>query len=105
MDLTAIFEAVKRGDKPVTDVVEPVIALLGLKASYLTNFLNPEVVILGGGLEQGGDYVVNRVRSIVKKLVMEEVAGSVKIILSRLGEDAVALGAVSLVIQEIFAEM
>jgi len=105
LDLTAVFEAVKRGDQAVTDIVDPVINVFGLKVAYLTNFLNPEVVIIGGGLEKGGDFVVNRIRSVVKKLVMEEVSASCKIILSRLGEDAVALGAVSLVVQEIFAQM
>ncbi|MBF0253606.1 MAG: ROK family protein [Candidatus Omnitrophica bacterium] len=105
LDIKAVFEAVRNGDKAVTEIVEKTMNLLGLKVSYLTNFLNPEVVVLGGGIEHGGDYSVNCVRRIVKKLVMEEVAGSVKIILSRLGDDAVALGAVSLVIQELFAEI
>ena len=45
------------------------------------------------------------VRRVVKQLVMEEASGVVKIILSRLGEDAVAYGAVCLVTQELFAEV
>jgi hypothetical protein len=36
---------------------------------------------------------------------MEESSSIVKIILSRLGEDAVAFGAVCLVTQELFAEV
>lgn len=103
--LPLILEAAKRGDKPVVDVIGPMIDFFGLKIAYLTNFLNPEVVVVGGGMEVGGDFVINRVRRVVKKVVMEEVSGNVKIILSRLGEDAVALGAVSLVTQELFAEV
>jgi predicted NBD/HSP70 family sugar kinase len=102
---SAVFEAVKMGDKACTDLVDRTLSVMGLKVAYLTNFLNPEVVVIGGGLDRGGDYVVNYVRRVVKKIVMEEVAGSVKIILSRLGEDAVALGAVSLVTQELFSEV
>ncbi len=105
INMPLIFEAAKRGDKPVIDVIGPTMDLFGLKIAYLTNFLNPEVVVVGGGMEHGGDFVINRVRRVVKKIVMEEVAGNVKIILSRLGEDAVALGAVSLVAQELFAEV
>jgi predicted NBD/HSP70 family sugar kinase len=100
-----IFEAAKRGDKAIVDLIGPTIDLFALKVAYLTNFLNPEVVVIGGGMEHGGDFVINRVRRVVKKIVMEEVSGNVKIILSRLGEDAVALGAVSLVAQELFAEV
>lgn len=105
VDLDAVFDAIKKEDDPLVEIADKAVALLGLKASYLTNFLNPEVVVLGGGFDKGGDFVVNRVRRAVKKLVMEEIASSVKVILSRLGEDAVALGAVSLVTQEMFAEM
>lgn len=103
--LPLILEAAKRGDKPIVEIIGPAVDLFGLKVAYLTNFLNPEVVVIGGGMEVGGDFVINRVRRVVKKVVMEEVSGNVKIILSRLGEDAVALGAVSLVIQELFAEV
>lgn len=105
LTLDLVFDAVRRGEKPVIEFVERALKLLGLKVAYLTNFLNPEVVVLGGGLEKGGDYAVNLIRQMVKKLVMEEAAGSVKIILSRLGDEAVALGAVSLVTQELFAEV
>ncbi len=100
-----IFDCIRNGDDALAKVIEPIITLLGVKVAYLTNFLNPEVVVLGGGVDAGGDYVANQVRRVVKNLVMEEVSSSVKIISSRLGEDAVALGAASLVIQELFAEI
>jgi glucokinase len=105
VDLDMVFEAAKRGDNLALDKVEEASMRLGLKVAYLTNFFNPEVVVLGGGIERGGEIVLNVVRRVVKQLVMEEAAGVVKIILSRLGEDAVAYGAVCLVTQELFAEV
>ncbi len=105
VDAGIIFEAAKRGDALAGDIVEEMGTRLGLKVAYLTNFFNPEVVVLGGGVERGGDLVLTSVRRAVKQLVMEETAGIVKIILSRLGEDAVALGAICLVTQELFAEI
>ena len=105
VDLNMVFEAAKRGDTLAVSAVEAASTRLGLKVAYLTNFFNPEVVVLGGGVERGGELVLNVVRRVVKQLVMEETAGIVKIILSRLGEDAVAYGAVCLVTQELFAEV
>ncbi len=105
IDLNAVFDAAKKGDNFAVRLVEEAATRLGLKVAYLTNFFNPEVVVLGGGVERGGELVLNIVRRIVKQLVMEEAAGSVKIILSRLGEDAVAYGSVCLVTQELFAEV
>ncbi len=105
IDLNMVFEAVKKEDPLAIKIVEEASTRLGLKVAYLTNFFNPEVVVLGGGIEKGGELVINVVRRVVKQLVMEEAAGVVKIILSRLGEDAVAYGAVCLVTQELFAEV
>ena len=105
MDAGAVFEAAKRGDNIAINLVEEAGMRLGLKVAYLTNFFNPEVVVLGGGMERGGELVLNTVRRVVKQLAMEETSGIVKIILSRLGEDAVSYGAVCLVTQELFAEV
>ena len=105
VDLNMIYEAAKKGEVRAARVVEEASTRLGLKVAYLTNFFNPEVVVLGGGVERGGELVLNVVRRVVKQLVMEESAGVAKIILSRLGEDAVAYGAVCLVTQELFAEV
>ncbi len=105
MDFDMVLEAAKRGDALAVNTVSEAGTRLGLKVAYLTNFFNPEVIVLGGGVERGGELVLNTVRRVVKQLVMEETAGVVKIILSRLGEDAVAYGAVCLVTQELFAEV
>jgi predicted NBD/HSP70 family sugar kinase len=105
LEAPAVYDAAKKGDAVCAAVVEDAATRLGLKVAYLTNFFNPEVVVLGGGVEKGGELVLNVVRRVVKQLVMEEAAGIVKIILSRLGEDAVAYGSVCLVTQELFAEV
>lgn len=105
MDASHVYDAAKRGDAIAAELVEEASTRLGLKVAYLTNFFNPEVVVLGGGVERGGELALNVIRRVVKQLVMEESSGIVKIILSRLGEDAVAFGAVCLVTQELFAEV
>ena len=100
-----IYDAAKSNDTTAVEVVEEACSRLGLKVAYLTNFFNPEVVVLGGGVERGGEIALNVIRRMVKQLSMEETSGVVKIILSRLGEDAVSYGAVCLVTQELFAEV
>ena len=105
LDEGMVYEAAKRGDALAADLVQESGTRLGLKVAHFTNFFNPEVVVLGGGVERGGELMLNSVRRVVKQLVMEETAGIAKIILSRLGEDAVALGAICLVTQELFAEI
>ena len=105
VDLNVIFEAARHMDPLAVKVVEEAGTRFGLKVAYLTNFFNPEVVVIGGGVERGGEIMLNAIRRMVKQMAMEESSGIVKIILSRLGEDAVAYGAVCLVTQELFAEV
>lgn len=105
IEASHIFEAAKANDATAVEVLEEACSRLGLKVAYLTNFFNPEVVVLGGGIERGGEVALNVIRRMVKQLAMEETSGVVKIILSRLGEDAVSYGAVCLVTQELFAEV
>ncbi len=105
VDANIVFEAAKRGDALAVELIQEAGTRMGLKVAYLTNFFNPEVVVMGGGIERGGELMLTAIRRVVKQLVMEETSGIVKIILSRLGEDAVALGAICLVTQELFAEI
>ena len=100
-----IIEAAKDGDRLAISLVENTGVDLGIKIAFLVNFLNPEVVVLGGGIEEAGAMVLEPIKRMIKKCCFAEHAGDVRIILSRLGEDSVALGAASLMIQSVFAQV
>ncbi|MCX5711351.1 MAG: ROK family protein, partial [Candidatus Omnitrophica bacterium] len=78
---------------------------LGIKAAYLVNVLNPEVVVIGGGFEEAGEDFINKVNSTVKEWAFREAADNLKIVYSQLRENSVALGAASLVMQKMFAQL
>jgi len=63
------------------------------------------MVIIGGGIEEAGLALIEEVKGAVGEWCFEESADAVKIVPSRLGEDAVALGAASLIIRHVFAEI
>jgi predicted NBD/HSP70 family sugar kinase len=68
------------------------------------NLLNPEVVVIGGGIEDCGAVLLDSIKNTVKEWSVEEAATQVKIIPSAFGENAVALGVVGIVAREIFAQ-
>ncbi len=103
MTLSEIFESARRGESPAVDVVREAGKRLGVRVAYLVNLLNPEMVIIGGGIEQAGIALIEEIKAAVVEWCFEESASAVKIVPSRLGEDAVSLGAASLVIRRIFA--
>jgi glucokinase len=78
---------------------------LGVKIAYLVNLLNPQSVIIGGGLEDAGEEFLNKVNATVKSWAFREVTDNLKISYSQLRENAVALGAASLVMQRTLSRL
>lgn len=103
ISLKHIFQAARENDTLAAGLLDNSAKKLGIKIAYLVNLLNPETVIIGGGLEEAGEAFLNTVRSTVNEWAFEEMASSVKIIYSSLGENAVSFGAASLVMRQIFS--
>ena len=102
--LKHIFQAAKESDPLALELLDQAAKQLGIKIAYLVNFLNPEVVIIGGGLEEAGDVFLNTVRSTVGAWAFEEMVSNVRIVYSTLGENAVSLGAASLLMRQVFCQ-
>jgi N-acetylglucosamine repressor len=105
VDLKSVFTAARAQDVIASSVLDMAAKRLGIKIAYLVNLLNPDVVVVGGGLEDAGEDFLNKVASSVNEWAFKEVTEDLKIIYSRLRENAVALGAASLVMQKIFARL
>lgn len=97
-----VVEAAKQNDDLAIDIIRNAGMNLGIRIAYLVNLFNPEIVVIGGGIEKAGDLILEPIRKTVKKLAFAEQANLVQIITSALGEDAVSLGAASLSLREIF---
>ena len=97
-----IIEAAKSGDTLSIELLEDAAVNLGIRVAYLVNLFNPEIVIIGGGIEKAGSLFLEPLRRTVRKWAFEEHANIVKIIPAQLGKDSVALGAASIVIRDVF---
>lgn len=99
-----LVKAVKEKDPLALKVVEEGGFALGKKIAFLVNLLNPEIVVIGGGIEDCGAPLLDAIKSAIKEWAVEEAASHVKIIPSAFGENAVALGVVGIVAREVFAQ-
>ncbi|RKY34596.1 MAG: hypothetical protein DRP78_06365 [Candidatus Omnitrophota bacterium] len=97
-----VVDAARQDDKIAVEILEKAGLNLGIRIAYLINLFNPEIVIIGGGMELCGDLVLEPIKRMVRRLAFEEPESMVRIIPSRLGENAVSLGSSSLVIREMF---
>jgi predicted NBD/HSP70 family sugar kinase len=105
VDLKSVFIASRAKDAIALRALDTAAKRLGIKIAYLVNLLNPEVVVIGGGLEEAGEEFLNKLTLTVKDWSFRELTKDLKIVYSQLRENAVALGAGSLIIQKVFARL
>lgn len=91
-----IFEAAQNGDRFANSVVDKVCFYLGLATANISNLLNPDSVVIGGGVSAAGEFLRSRVELNFKKCTFPQVRQSTQIKLAELGNDAGIIGAASL---------
>lgn len=105
INLATIFAAAGTGDEVAKASLDMAAKRLGIKIAYLVNLLDPEVVVIGGGFEEAGDEFLNKISNTVKEWAFREMTEDLRIVYSQLRENAVALGAASLVMRRVFAQV
>lgn len=89
-----IAEAYLENDKLVRKVIDEACEYIGIGAANLINTLNPQAVILGGGMiEALGERMLPRIRKSAWAHVIGATEERVRIVDSGLGDDAGILGA------------
>ena len=90
-----IFDAGKAGDPTALAVLAEYYEYLGEFLGSLCSVVDPEIVVLGGGVSKAGSVLLEGVEPMFHKYVFHA-AGEVKFALASLGNDAGAYGAFKL---------
>ena len=98
VDLTAkdVFEAALKGDATAIEAFKRMGYYLGLALAGLANVLNPEVIVIAGGMAAAWDAFIEETRIQIKTRAFREPADRVKLVRAELGDDAGILGVASL---------
>ena len=89
------FDAMRKGDVSAQKVVDEYIEYLGNGISSFVNILQPEYLVVGGGISKEGETLLAPLRKIVKRESFN-VGGEAmrtKIVAAKLGNDAGIIGA------------
>ena len=85
--------AAQNGDSLALAVISQAATYLGVAMVNLVNIFNPEMIIIGGGMAQMGDFLLNTARQVVKERAFPLSAQAVRIVTAQLGDNAGVLGA------------
>ncbi len=99
-ELTAetIFAAGKAGDELALEIFRRMGVYLGIGLANLINILNPEMIVLGGGVVNGWDLFARHMHQQVEERAFPLLAARVKIERAKCGDDAGLLGAARLIL-------
>ncbi len=92
ISLQNVLDAVENEDVLAIEGIGEIGATLGRGIAGLINVFNPGLVIIGGRLIVGRDYLMLPIRTAVNKLSLSKVSTDTKIRFSRLGRSAAATG-------------
>ena len=98
----ALVSAIKAGDHVIEEIVTHSAKDLGIAIGSVVNLLAPDMVVLGGGLVEAmpGLYV-QQVRAAIKRQALRPYTKSLKVVVAKLGDDAVVMGAAALAAEHV----
>ena len=86
-----LFAAARRGDAAARKAVDVEARRLAMAIATVTPMLDPELVVLGGGIGRNGDLLLDPIEQELRRLVPFRP----RVVISALGPDAVLQGAVA----------
>lgn len=98
VDAEIIINAAKTDDDLACQVFDQFTNYLALACSHLANILNPQQIVIGGGVSHAGQFLLEAIDRAYLPLVFEPIREKTILSLAQLGNDAGVLGAAYLLL-------
>lgn len=100
-DSRLLAGALAQNDRAAREIVDALADDLGFALSHVVHLFHPTVIVLGGGLSLLGEPLRGAVEEALAKYVMKAFLPAPQLLLARLGEDAVPVGALLLAARQV----
>ncbi len=88
-----VAEAAKAGDPVAKRIFARIGEYIGIGMASVVNLLNPEKIIIGGGVADAGDILLEPLKEALKKRAMKIAGETVEVVPAQLGNTAGVIGA------------
>lgn len=100
IEAKTVFDAAKQGDLIACEIIDNAIEYLGLGLALMINLLDPQYIILEGGMANAGDILTDKLETVIARHRMKYAGMRCKMVVSEFGSDAAAIGGASLVLDK-----
>jgi len=106
-DITAatVYEAVVLGDAFAEEVMKETAKVLGVGIANLVNALNPDAVVIAGGVTRAGDHLFEPLRKEVRRRAFRSAVDACRILPAALPETAGVIGAAGVFKKETYGSV
>lgn len=88
-----IGQIAEKGSKKAIRVFQITGEYLGIGLANIVNILNPDIIVIGGGIANNAKFIFGSARKEMKKNIISPLAKDTPIVKAKFGEDAGAIGA------------
>lgn len=96
-----IAKYAQKGDELSINLFNQAAYFLGLAMASMANILNPATIVMGGKVLKAGAFFSERIQSVFESEVIQQPHRKIKLMHSALEDKAAAMGAVSLILNDI----
>ncbi|MEE2845733.1 MAG: ROK family protein [Gemmatimonadota bacterium] len=96
-----VYEALVLGDEYAHEVMLETAKILGAGVANIVNTLNPEVIVIVGGVTRAGDHLFGPLRAEVRRRAFKSAVEACQIVPGELPETAGVIGAAGIFVSEV----
>jgi len=100
-----IVECAMQGDQLSIDLLAKISEYLGKGLATLIHIFNPEAIILGGKVSKAGNFIIDPIQQTLNKYTIYKIKNDCQIMTSILGDKSAVMGAMTLVMDNIFEDI
>jgi predicted NBD/HSP70 family sugar kinase len=104
-EMDCVFSAAQDGDEEVLKMLAEKAKYFGIALANLINILNPNLIVLGGILEQGEEYFLPEIKKVVNEYSFSHLGDQVRICVSGFGQKTGVIGASALALSTYFYDL
>lgn len=97
-----VYQLALSGHEDCLKILENTGEMIGIGLTNLIHVINPEKIILGGGVTKSKKFILPKIQKTIAERALTPDAKKIDVLISSLGDDATVLGAVSLLLVDLF---
>jgi N-acetylglucosamine repressor len=104
LNFEMIVRAARQGDAVALDAIRGMSQALAVGVINLMHSLDPEAILIGGQASLAGDLLFDTIEAVVRERSLSKESREISILPSQLGAEAPIIGALCLVLREVFRD-